>query len=130
MEYGPRAAIYKFAQAEIDGLASKMPIGIESSTNSLTAPGFFSLSEPTMIQVQAKPWTDVEVPDRLVSHLMSLFFTWDFHYTPLIPRERFLTDMRRGNLDTKYCSKFLVNALLALEIVNFSSRYFVQNAYC
>lgn len=63
--------------------------------------------------VPAKPWTTVTEDDNLVSHLVSLYFTWDYPFHAFLDRDVFLAHMIVGNVDTKFCSPFLVNALLA-----------------
>ncbi|KAH8429008.1 uncharacterized protein LDX57_006679 [Aspergillus melleus] len=65
------------------------------------------------LQVPAKPWTSVTEDDTFVSHLISLYFTWYHPCFPWIDRELFIRDMKAENLDSKFCSPFLVNVLLA-----------------
>ncbi|KAJ5542906.1 pathway-specific regulatory protein [Penicillium sp. DV-2018c] len=64
-------------------------------------------------KVPAKPWTKVTDDDDLVSHLVSLYMTWDYPFFAFFDREVFLEHMARGNLNSDFCSPFLVNALLA-----------------
>lgn len=71
------------------------------------------------IGLSAKPWTSV-AGDRLVSHLISSFFSWDDPcvYT-FLDRELFIRDMRSGNRSqSQFCSPLLVNALCALRSVS------------
>ena len=139
MDSASRGAVYGFVQAEINGLVSKNHklIDFAETNEARMAPAGIALGEPVaqvqpepFMQVQAKLWTDVEISDRLCSHLITLFFTWDFHYTPLIPRDRFITDLRRGEESSQFCTKFLVNALLALESVESPLLYFVCFTNC
>jgi hypothetical protein len=64
-------------------------------------------------KVPAKPWTKVTDDDDLVSHLISLYMTWDYPFFAFFDRETFLQHMAKGNLNSDFCSPFLVNALLA-----------------
>lgn len=64
-------------------------------------------------KVPAKPWTTVTDSDDLVSHLVSLYMTWGYPFYAFFCRDTFLKHMRSGNLNSDFCSPFLVNALLA-----------------
>ncbi|CAG8072268.1 unnamed protein product [Penicillium salamii] len=64
-------------------------------------------------KVPAKPWTNVTDDDDLVSHLVSLYMTWDYPFYAFFDRKTFLENMEKGNLNSDFCSPFLVNALLA-----------------
>ncbi|CAG7926144.1 unnamed protein product [Penicillium olsonii] len=64
-------------------------------------------------KVPAKPWTNVTDDDELVSHLVSLYMTWDYPFYAFFDRTTFLENMEKGNLNSDFCSPFLVNALLA-----------------
>ena len=64
-------------------------------------------------RVPAKPWTSVTDDDDLVSHLISLYMTWDYPFYAFIDRETFLVHMRNGSLHSDFCTPFLVNAMLA-----------------
>ncbi|KAE8155093.1 hypothetical protein BDV25DRAFT_37817 [Aspergillus avenaceus] len=64
-------------------------------------------------RVPAHPWTTVTDDDALVSHLVSLYFTWDYPFYAFVDRKAFVHHMVRGNVDSDFCSPFLVNALLA-----------------
>lgn len=71
------------------------------------------LADQPPIRVPAKPWTTVTDDDDFISHLISLFFTWIYPCFPWIDRELFIRDMKSGNVDSQFCSPFLVNTLLA-----------------
>ncbi|GAB1196172.1 hypothetical protein APSETT444_005439 [Aspergillus pseudonomiae] len=71
------------------------------------------LCDEVPFRVPAKPWTTVTEDADLVSHLISLYFTWDFPFHAFLDRDVFLRDMARGDLNAECCSPFLVNALLA-----------------
>lgn len=49
---------------------------------------------------------------------MSLYFTWDHPQLYVLDRETFLDDMIAGDLDSQYCSPFLVNVILARACVS------------
>ena len=72
-----------------------------------------SASDPPII-VSAQPWTSVTEDDVLVSNLISLWFTWGQPFYKFIDPGLFLADMQKGDLNCRYCSPFLVNALLAM----------------
>lgn len=65
------------------------------------------------IKVPAKPWTTVTDDDGLVSHLVSLYFTWDYPFHCFMDGSVFIKHMAIGKTDSPFCNPFLVNALLA-----------------
>lgn len=71
------------------------------------------LCDEAPCKVPAKPWTTVTEDDDLVSHLISLYFTWDYPFYSFLDRDVFLRHMAMGDLETEFCSPFLVNAILA-----------------
>ncbi|RAL14755.1 Zn(II)2Cys6 transcription factor [Aspergillus homomorphus CBS 101889] len=64
-------------------------------------------------RVPAAPWTFVTQCDDFVSHLVSLWFTWSHPFYNWIDRDLFLRDAQTGKLDSKFCSSFLFNCILA-----------------
>ncbi|OJJ97427.1 hypothetical protein ASPACDRAFT_80335 [Aspergillus aculeatus ATCC 16872] len=64
-------------------------------------------------RVPAAPWTSVTTSDDLVSHLVSLWFTWSHPFYNWVDRDLFLRDARSGKLDSPFCSPFLFNCILA-----------------
>jgi hypothetical protein len=74
--------------------------------------------------VPAKPWTTVTDSDDLVSHLVSLYLTWGYPFYAFFCRETFVKHMRSGQLNSDFCSPFLVNALLANACVSDSAQPF------
>lgn len=64
-------------------------------------------------QVSASHWTTVTRDDHLVSHLVSLWATWNHFFPDGIVLEPFLRDLKAGNLDSPFCSPFLVSCILA-----------------
>ncbi|KAI9925732.1 hypothetical protein MW887_005534 [Aspergillus wentii] len=85
------------------------------------------LCEEAPYKVPAKPWTTVTEDDDLVSHLVSLYFTWDYPFHAFLDRDVFLKHMAIGNPDSEFCSPFLVNAILAnaCHFSEFSEAYVV-----
>ncbi|EAW10939.1 Zn(II)2Cys6 transcription factor [Aspergillus clavatus NRRL 1] len=77
--------------------------------------------------VPAQPWTGVTEDAALVSHLVSLYFTWDYPFHAFLDRDVFLRAMGSGELASEFCSPFLVNALLAnaCHFSDFSEAYVV-----
>ncbi|KAJ0420390.1 hypothetical protein BJY00DRAFT_301573 [Aspergillus carlsbadensis] len=63
--------------------------------------------------VPAEPWTSVTRDSDLVSHLVSLYFTWDYPSHVFLNRDVFIRHMKAGDTSSELCSPFLVNALLA-----------------
>jgi hypothetical protein len=76
-----------------------------------------SLSDEPLFDLPAKPWTNVTDDEHFVSHLVSLYFTWEHAACHIVDRELFLEDMKSGRLDSQCCSPLLVNALLATACV-------------
>ncbi|KAE8355729.1 hypothetical protein BDV28DRAFT_27698 [Aspergillus coremiiformis] len=71
------------------------------------------LADIPVYQVPAKPWTTVTDDNDLVSHLVSLWFTWTYPWLDWLDKDAFLRDMQAGNLNCRFCSPFLVNAILS-----------------
>jgi hypothetical protein len=69
------------------------------------------MNPPT--QVPAKPWTTVTDDDDLVSHLISLWFTWAHQWWHWVDKVLFLEAMRSQDLDNPLCAPYLVNMILA-----------------
>ncbi|KAH2331674.1 hypothetical protein KXV44_006101 [Aspergillus fumigatus] len=64
-------------------------------------------------RVPARPWTTVTDDDTLVSHLISLYFTWDYPFYAFVDLRAFVQHMQARNTHSDLCSPFLVNAMLA-----------------
>lgn len=77
------------------------------------------------IKVPAKPWTTVTQDDDLVSHLVSLYFTWDWPFFAFLDFKVFVKHMAAGDMRSEFCNPLLVNALLANACVRCRSSYFV-----
>ncbi|KAJ3532496.1 hypothetical protein NM208_g8413 [Fusarium decemcellulare] len=73
-------------------------------------------------------WTSVLNNDRLLGHLLLLFWTWDTICNRILDRTMFETDLKALDPsvaarphELRFCSPFLVNALLALYTTNQST---------
>lgn len=79
------------------------------------------LCDEAPFQVPARPWTTVTEDSDLVSHLVSLYFTWDYPFHAFVDQGVFLRHMAKGKLGSEFCSPYLVNALLSNACVGFFS---------
>ncbi|KAJ5220869.1 uncharacterized protein N7469_009756 [Penicillium citrinum] len=52
-------------------------------------------------KVTATPWTEVTNDSDLVSHLVSVYFTWDHPCSQFVDQGIFLDHMERDNLDSR-----------------------------
>lgn len=75
------------------------------------------LSDNPPHRVPARPWTSVTYDNDFVSHLISLYFSWEHQALSWIDRDVFLSAMKSGS-ESEFCSPFLVNALLAVACVS------------
>lgn len=71
------------------------------------------LCDEAPLKVPARPWTSVTDDADLVSHLVSLYFTWNYPFQGFLDQEVFLRHMKSGDLRSEFCSPYLVNALLS-----------------
>ncbi|KAL4919728.1 fungal-specific transcription factor domain-containing protein [Aspergillus aurantiobrunneus] len=58
-------------------------------------------------------WTRVTDDEQLISHLMTMYFTWHYPFFTTLSKELFYRDYVRG-MPSQYCSSLLVNTMLAL----------------
>ncbi|CAI7597251.1 unnamed protein product [Penicillium pancosmium] len=58
-------------------------------------------------------WTQVTEDESLVSHLLTMYFTWHYPFFTILAKDMFYRDYVRG-VSSPYCSALLVNAMLAL----------------
>ncbi|OTA99012.1 hypothetical protein M426DRAFT_325523 [Hypoxylon sp. CI-4A] len=68
--------------------------------------------ESPEMKVSPGTWTTVTRDSGLVSHLLALYFCWEYPTFASLSKEHFLKDFLNGR--DRYCSPILVNALLAL----------------
>ncbi|KGO76941.1 Transcription factor, fungi [Penicillium italicum] len=73
-----------------------------------------SLCDIPLFRVPAKPWTKVTDDDYLISHLVSLYFTWDHPCSQFLDQRLFLEHMKLGDLRSEFCTPLLVNSLLSM----------------
>jgi hypothetical protein len=107
------------AECQIQSNNDEIPV-----EGNMIAPSLFDLSHRYMdikrisdiplYKVPAHPWTSVTNDDDLVSHLISLHFTWNNCASNWVDRDLFLRDMRSGDLKSKFCSPLLVNSILTM----------------
>ncbi|XXH02229.1 hypothetical protein Hte_008597 [Hypoxylon texense] len=64
------------------------------------------------LKVAPGTWTSVTTDANLVSHLLALYFCWEYPTFASLSKEHFMKDFLKGT--HRYCSPILVNALLAL----------------
>jgi len=79
------------------------------------------LTDYTPIRVPAAPWTTITKDDDLVSHLVSVYFTWYHPAYPCLVRELFVRDMVAADPTSQFCSPIIVNAMLATACVRLLS---------
>ncbi|KAL3472949.1 fungal-specific transcription factor domain-containing protein [Aspergillus californicus] len=58
-------------------------------------------------------WTNVTNDEQLISHLMTMYFTWHYPFFTTLSKDLFYRDYVRG-VSSQYCSSLLVNTMLAL----------------
>lgn len=75
-------------------------------------------ADTPQLDVPARPWTTVTEDARFVSQLVSLWLAWFHPFCNWLDRDLFLQDMRSGDLQARFCSPFLVNAMLAVACVS------------
>ncbi|KAK4867685.1 hypothetical protein LT330_001195 [Penicillium expansum] len=72
-----------------------------------------SLCDIPLFEVPAKPWTKITNDDYLVSHLVSLYFTWDHPCSQFLDQRIFLDHMKLRRR-SEFCTPLLVNSLLSM----------------
>ncbi|PYH77865.1 C6 transcription factor [Aspergillus uvarum CBS 121591] len=68
------------------------------------------LCDTPLYQVPSS-WTYCDADDFVVSHLVSLYFTWDHPFSQILDQDLFLIDM---TVDPDFCTPFLMNSILAV----------------
>jgi hypothetical protein len=79
-----------------------------------------SLTVDPPLHVPAAPWTNVIPDDETVSHLISVYFTWQHCGYPSVDQTLFVQAMQAKDLTSPFCSPFLVNSMLAVACVRLS----------
>lgn len=89
-------------------------------------PGQNSSSKP-QAKLRLSQWTKVSNDDDLLSHLFSLFWTWERSLTRILHREMLLDSLSAEwdatsdaptTTQTEFCSELLVNSILAISMVS------------
>ena len=78
-----------------------------------------TIVDPRFAEVTPSRWTDVLVDDDFCRMLLKLYFQYEHQFSGSFQKDLFLDDMISGS--TTFCSKLLVNAILALACVRISS---------
>lgn len=65
------------------------------------------------VDASVSHWTRVTDDEKLISHLMKMYFTWHYPFFTTLSRDLFYRDYVRG-VSSQYCSSLLVNTMLAL----------------
>lgn len=68
--------------------------------------------EAPQMSAPATTWTEISSDKAFVQHLLALYFCWEYPTFASLSKEHFLKDFQAGR--PRYCSRMLVNALLAL----------------
>lgn len=76
-----------------------------------------NLCDIPLFEVPARPWTHITDSDFLVSHLVSVYFTWDHPGSQFLDQRIFLAHMKDADLKSEFCTPLLVNSLLAMASV-------------
>lgn len=76
-----------------------------------------ALCDTPTIRVCAAPWTSVTDDNDLVSHLVSVYFTWYHPAYPCVIQDLFVEAMNSQQLGTTFCCPLLVNSILAIACV-------------
>jgi hypothetical protein len=72
-------------------------------------------------------WTALSTDNRYLSHILYLFFAWDHTLSHIVPRTVFLQDLKVGPAEAaKFCSRFLVNSIIAVSHVRSVSYAFFR----
>jgi len=109
-------------QVSNDRLASDTPETDQSRKIKLLSISAL-LSDNPPVRVPAANWTTVTKDSEVVSHLISIYFTWYHPAYPCVVRDLFVREMITGDRNSPFCSPILVNAMLATACVsNVSTR--------
>lgn len=77
-----------------------------------------SLVDDPPIRVPVSPWTSVVDSSSAVSHLISVYFTWQHCAYPAVDQDLFVRDMNSQALSSQFCSPLLVNSLCLVACVS------------
>ncbi|KAJ6108528.1 Transcription factor [Penicillium sp. IBT 18751x] len=76
-----------------------------------------TLCDIPLFRVPARPWTEVTDDSDFVSHLVSLYFTWDHPCAQYLDQKIFIDHMTRGDTSSQFCTPLLVNSLLSMACI-------------
>ena len=82
---------------------------------------------PFVVTTTAQPWTTVTDDSSLVSHLLSVYFTWHQPTAPIIHRDAFLDGLKSKDIHSPYCSPLLMNIILSIASVWMKFRLLFRN---
>lgn len=74
------------------------------------------IAEPLLDKIRPSDWTAVTKDNALLRKLLDAYFLMEYQWLPVFHKDLFLEDMASGGTD--FCSKMLVNALLARACVS------------
>lgn len=105
--------------ARLEDTRSLMSVESESPAFRSKVMDINYLCDEALFKVPGHPWTAVTDDSELVSHLISLYFTWDYPFLRFLDRDVFLRQMQSGDLSSEFCTPYLVNAMLSNACVCF-----------
>lgn len=70
-------------------------------------------ADEPVVRVPAQPWTTVTKDDDAVSHLFSIYLIWQHSTYPAFDPDILIPETALKQPSSLYCSKFLMNAILA-----------------
>lgn len=88
------------------------------------------LTEIPFFELPAKPWTEVTTDNGFVSHLISLWLTWDHVCRNWIDKDLFIAAMKSGDVNSPFCSPFLVNTILSQACVSQPYSERIRKEFC
>jgi hypothetical protein len=120
VEINPNLIGNQYGQSQGSHTWDASQTNVRSGTSEKTVPrdanvpGSLEQAPPpdTEMEVSISTWTCITGDTDLIQHLLALYFCWEYPTFATISKEHFLQDFYQGR--PGYCSKILVNALLAL----------------
>ncbi|KAK4983665.1 hypothetical protein LTR50_007094 [Elasticomyces elasticus] len=99
--------------------ASHTPYGLVDTRSFVASPAQLEARasyERPEFNVEAQLWTSVIRDNALMSHLLTVYFTYSHKFFCWFEKESFIEDLLQGGTD--FCSPLLVNAVLALACIS------------
>lgn len=75
-------------------------------------------SRAPLVQLSAKPWTNITDNDEFVSEVVSLYLTWWHPIWRPFETKYFVEACRAGDLKSPFCSPFLFHAVVSIGSVS------------